>query len=71
MSMNWVIIGSDNGLLPVRHQGIAWSNAGLLSNGLMGTYFSEIWIGILFIQENAIENNVCQNGGHFVQGKMS
>ena len=23
---------------------------------------------IIFIQENAIENVVCQNGGHFVQG---
>ena len=26
---------------------------------------------ISFIQENAFENVVCQNGGHFVQGKMS
>ena len=24
-----------------------------------------------FIQENAFENVVCQNGGHFVQGEMS
>ena len=26
---------------------------------------------IIFIQENAFENVVCQNGGHFVQGEMS
>ena len=26
---------------------------------------------IIFIQENTIENVVCQNGGHFVQGEMS
>ena len=26
---------------------------------------------ILFIQENAFEMVVCQNGGHFVQGEMS
>ena len=25
---------------------------------------------ILFIQENAFQNVVCQNGGHFVQGEM-
>ena len=25
----------------------------------------------LFNQENAFENVVCQNGGHFVQGEMS
>ena len=25
---------------------------------------------IIFIQENAFENVVCQNGGHFVQGEM-
>ena len=45
--MNWVIIGSGNGLLSVRHQTITWTNAGLLSIGLLGTYFSEIGIGIL------------------------
>ena len=26
---------------------------------------------IIFIQENAFENVVCQNGGHFVQGMVS
>ena len=32
---------------PVRRKAITWINAGLLSFGLLGTYFSEIWIGIL------------------------
>ena len=45
--MNWVIIGPGNGLSPVRRQAITWTNACLLSIGLMGTYFSEIWIWIL------------------------
>ena len=46
-SLNWVSIGSDNGMSPVRRQAITWTNADLLSIGLLGTYFSEIWIGIL------------------------
>ena len=29
------------------------------------------WNSVIFIQENAIESVVCQNGGHFVQGEMS
>ena len=41
------IIGSDNGLSPIRSQAITWTNASLLSIGLPRTYFSEIWIWIL------------------------
>ena len=41
-SVNWVIIGSGNSLLPVRHQAITWTNACLLPIGLPGTSFSEI-----------------------------
>ena len=44
--MNWVSIGSDNGLLPIRRQAIIWTNAGLLSIGPLGTNFSEILIKI-------------------------
>ena len=40
--MNWVNIGSGNGLLPVRHQAITWTNAGLLSIVPLGTNLSEI-----------------------------
>ena len=41
-----IIIGSDNGLSPDRHQAIIWTNTGLLSIGPLRTYFSEILIGI-------------------------
>ena len=30
-SVNWAIIDSDNVLVPVWHQAIIWTNAGLLS----------------------------------------
>ena len=68
-SVNWAIIGSGNGLSPIRRQAITWTNAGLLSIGLLGTNFNRN--SIIFIQENAFENVVGQNGGHFVQGEMS
>ena len=50
--MNWVSIGSGNGLLPLRHQAITWTNAGTrvdLSIGLPAANSSEIWIWILSI----------------------
>ena len=70
-SANWVSIGPGNGLSPVRRQAITWTNADLLSIGLLGTNFSEIRNGNtkIFIHENAFENIVYENGGHFVQGK--
>ena len=40
------IIGSDNGLSPVRRQAIIWTNAGILLIGPLGTNFSEIIIEI-------------------------
>ena len=45
-SVNWVSIGSDNGLSPIRHQAIVYTNLGLLSNGTLGTNFSKILIKI-------------------------
>ena len=36
--------GSDNGLSPIRHQAIIWTNAGMLLIGPLGTNFSEILI---------------------------
>ena len=39
---NLDIIGSDNGLSPVRCQAIIWTNAAILSIRPYGTYFSEI-----------------------------
>ena len=41
--MNWISIGSDNGLLPIQRQAIIWTNDDLLS---IGTNFSEISIKI-------------------------
>ena len=45
-SLNWVIIGSDNGLSPVRCQAIIWTNAGILLIGPLGTSCCELLIGI-------------------------
>ena len=44
--VNWVSIGSGNGLSSVRCQAITWTNADLLSVGPLGTNFSEILIEI-------------------------
>ena len=72
-SVYLVSIGSDNGLSPGRRQAIIWTNAGILSIGLPGTNFGEIWIGILSFsyKQNSFEIIVYQNGGHFVQGEIS
>ena len=42
--VNLSIIGSDNGLVPDRHQAIIWTNAGILLIGPSGINFSEIWM---------------------------
>ena len=44
--VNWVSIGSGNGLSPVRHKAITWTNADLVLTALFGTNFSEIRIEI-------------------------
>ena len=58
------IIASDNGLSPGQHQAIIWTNAGILLIGPLGTKLNEILIQIrnsyIFIQENALENVVCE-----------
>ena len=41
---NLTIIGSDNGLLPGRHQAIIWTNGGILLIEPLGTIFSEMLI---------------------------
>ena len=41
-----IIIGSDNGLSPVRRQAIIWTNDGILLIGPLQTNFNEIWIQI-------------------------
>ena len=54
------IIGSDNGLLPDRHQAIIRNKVGILLIGPLGTNFNGIVIEIhtFFVQENALENVV-------------
>ena len=56
------MIGSDNGLPPVRRQAIIWTNAGILLIGPLGTNFSEILIGIQTFpfKKIAFENVVCK-----------
>ena len=41
VSVNWVSIGSDSGLLPDRHQAFIWSNARILLIRPLGANFSE------------------------------
>ena len=53
VSVNYGIIGSNNGLSLVRCQAIIGTNAGLLSVGRLRTNFIEIWM-----DENAFENVV-------------
>ena len=45
-SSKLAIIGSDNGLSPVRRQAIIWTSAGILLICLLGTNFSEMLIEI-------------------------
>ena len=47
MSVNVVIIGSGNILLPGQHQAIIWTNAGILLIGPLGTNFSIILAKII------------------------
>ena len=59
---NLTMIVLDNGLSPDRRQAITWTNAGILLIGPLRTNFSDVFIKnlIIFIQENAFENVVCE-----------
>ena len=61
VSSTWVdkvIVDPDNGLLHAQHQGIIWTNVGLLLIGPLGTTSNEIWIKIqqFSLEENAFKN---------------
>ena len=62
MSVNYIIIGLDNGPLPDPRQVIVWTNAGILLIGPLGTSFIQNLNRNLciFIQENAFENVIWQ-----------
>ena len=62
-----VIIGSGNGLSPVRWQAITWTNADLLLMERLGRNFGEILIkSLIFSQEKCFRKCHLQNGDHFV-----
>ena len=68
--MNRAIRGPHNGLLPVQHQAIIWTNDDLLSIRLIGINFSEIFIkkqNISFHKKFTWKYRL-QNGGHLVEG---
>ena len=72
VSVNWVSIGSGNGLLPVQRQAITCTNTALLSIGPLGTNFVEMQIEIQISNwRKCIWKYHLRNGGHFVQDKMS
>ena len=45
-SLNWVTLGSDNGLSPIRRHAIIWTNDGMSLIGPLGTHFKETLIKI-------------------------
>ena len=66
MCLQLIIIGSDNGLSPGRHQAIIWTKAGILLIGPLGTKFSEIWIEILISSFTKVHFKMSsKKGGHF------
>ena len=52
------IIGSDNGLSPLRRQAIIWTYAKILLIGPLGTNFSEILIKILTFSFNKMHSKM-------------
>ena len=70
--MNWVSIDSGNGLFPVQHQAITWTNADLLSIEPFGRKLREIESKfIAFHLRKCIWKCHMQNVCHFVQMDMS
>ena len=69
--MNWINIGSGNGLSPDWHQAITWTNAALLSIIPLRTNYSEIWINIqnFSFMINALENAVCKMAAILSRGR--
>ena len=66
-----VIIGSDNGLSPARHQAIIWTNAGVLLIGPLGINFCEIWKQNGFHSRKCVWKCRLQNGGHIVSTSLA
>ena len=66
------IVGSDNGLSSGRPQAIILINGGIQLIGTYGTNVREILIEIhtFSCEENAFENYICKNSGHFVSASL-
>ena len=64
-SLNKAIVGSDNGLAPVRCQAIIWTNAGILLIRPQRIIFSEILIYIQTFSLNKMESKMS-----FAKGTM-
>ena len=62
--MNWIIFVSGNGLSPIRHQAITWTNAHLLFIEPLGTKSSDQNTKV-FVQENVFENVTCEMAAIF------
>ena len=58
VSVNWVIIGSANGLSPAQHQAITWINDDLWSIWPLGTNFCEIQIKMYVSDFHAPLHNI-------------
>ena len=71
-TVNWSTIGSDKSLLSVQCQTIIWPNVGFLIIWPLAlrTNSNEISIKINYFLMNHELENVCKNGGHFVQEWM-
>ena len=65
--MNWVTIGSGNGLSSVRRQAIIWPNTGILLIDPQGKKISEFESKYEDVHSGKSLSNCClQNDGHFV-----
>ena len=60
MSVDKTTVASNNGLSPVRHWAIIWTNTGLLLIGPLGTNVSDIGIKIQQFSYKNFENVVCK-----------
>ena len=56
--LNFSILGSDDGFLPVQRQAIIWKKNGLLLIGPLGTKFSKIFIKIKIFSFNEMHFNI-------------
>ena len=69
-SVNYVSTGSGNGLSPIWHQAITWTDANLLSIGPLRTNFSELEIKIQNFLLMKMHLNMLSVKCHFVQRGM-